>query len=195
VALAGAAADRLYRAYFRHCQSADEDTTFNFLNSLHSFNDKVRKAHNRSLFASVPFAGLKALRNLLHHEAELLEQVRPISVLGPVLSAELLRVCLVPSGIVTKAIGGDVAVGAAFRWYGDIVDIEPTIFNTMVDVHELVLALELETKSSESAEFAYSYDSELQNGVSHRVQGRLYCRAGDVDKILTGLHAGSAKAQ
>src|SRR5436305_14923307 len=75
-----AAADRFFRAYHAHCTMPDEDTLFNLLNALHSFNDKLRKATRHDLFGSINFQALKALRNLLHHESELMNRVKVVRV-------------------------------------------------------------------------------------------------------------------
>lgn len=75
-----AAADRFFRTYARHCLEPDEDTLFAFLDALHSFNDKLRKAGKGDLFGSADFMALKALRNLFHHEMELLHEVKIIPV-------------------------------------------------------------------------------------------------------------------
>lgn len=43
------AIDRFFRSYFNHCVVPDEDTLLNFLNALHSLNDKLQKEVGRNL--------------------------------------------------------------------------------------------------------------------------------------------------
>ncbi|WP_198162916.1 hypothetical protein [Sphingobium sp. TCM1] len=58
---------------------ADTDALFDFLNALHSFSDKVGALGRPNLNPSHNFQALRALRNLYHHEAELLHASRTIS--------------------------------------------------------------------------------------------------------------------
>ena len=75
VETAAAAANRFFRAYYRHSTVPDEDTLFDLLNALHSLNDKLGKFAGIDLRGSAFFTVLRKLRNLFHHEAELLHEV------------------------------------------------------------------------------------------------------------------------
>ena len=98
------AGERFFRLYHRHCVSPDDDTLFNLLNAIHSLNDKLHKATSDNFFDCHEFIMLKALRNLFHHEAELINEVRSISVANLPISTDLMFLCLVPSNLVFKSI-------------------------------------------------------------------------------------------
>jgi hypothetical protein len=69
-----AAAERFFRFYHRYCIEPDQDTLFNLLNSIHSLNDRLKKATGEHFYECYEFLTLKALRNLFHHEAELVNE-------------------------------------------------------------------------------------------------------------------------
>lgn len=115
----------MFRCYAKHCLEPDPDTLFAYLNALHSFNDKLNKSKKGNLFSSVEFIALKALRNLFHHEAELVHEVGVILTADlPPISAELATACLVDRRLVERALDEDQKeperfVGA-FRWYAPL---------------------------------------------------------------------------
>ncbi len=76
------AADRFFRGYHRHCMRPDEDSLFDLLNALHSLNDKLKKSGQGNLFSSASFAALRSLRNLFHHQAELLHDIKLVHSAG-----------------------------------------------------------------------------------------------------------------
>jgi hypothetical protein len=184
-----AAADRFFRCYAKHCLDPDADALFAYLNALHSFNDKLNKLKKRNLFASTEFVALKALRNLFHHEAELLHEVRFILTgdLPPV-SAELATACLIDRQLVERALEREKKdreqIASAFRWYGPIADIQPCVFNGAVDLYETVRSARLSPESDAFAMFDRSYRFETENGHAHRVTGAISCLAADVDEVL-----------
>lgn len=99
-----AAADRFFRGYHRHCMRPDEDSLFDLLNALHSLNDKLFKFGQGNLFDSAPFVALRALRNLFHHQAELLHDIRLVHVADtPNLSGDLAIVCLLHGDLIQIA--------------------------------------------------------------------------------------------
>jgi len=188
------ATDRVFRAYYSHCQSPDKDSLFNFLNALHSFNEKLKSEKSEDLYDSVNFIGLKALRNLFHHHTELLHQIKLISGIGLPISIELARLCLVERSLVERAAHlprerSPSTVIAAFNWYGTIADIEPCIFNVVIDVFEKIEALRIVPTSEALELFKRSYQHEAKKGFNHRVTGHISCRAGDVSTILRHLFA------
>lgn len=141
-----AATDRFFRAYKKHCIAPDEDTLFNLLNALHSFHDKFREVTKSDLFALPNFLALKALRNLFHHEDELLQKIRVVSATGLPITTDLAFVCLIERTLVERAAEQErkyrdkilSAVLSAFKWYGSIVNIQPCVFNCAVDVFEAI---------------------------------------------------------
>lgn len=184
-----AAADRFFRCYARHCLKPDADTLFAYLNALHSFNDKLNKSKKGSLFGSADFVALKSLRNLFHHEAELVHEVRFILTqdLTPVV-AELGTACLVDRQLLERAIEREkkdrARIAGAFRWYGSVADIQPCVFNGAVDVYETVCSAQLEPASEDFAMFDQSYNFETENGHAHRVTGTISCLAADVNEVV-----------
>lgn len=184
-----AASDRFFRCYARHCHEPDADTLFTYLNALHSFNDKLDKSKKGSLFGSADFVALKALRNLFHHEAELVHEVRFILTRDmPPVVAELATACLVDRQLVERAVERErkdrERIARAFRWYGSIADIQPCVFNGAVDVYEAVCSVQLKPESDAFAMFDRSYRFETENGHAHRVTGAISCLAADVEEVV-----------
>ncbi|MFA6968774.1 hypothetical protein [Bosea sp. (in: a-proteobacteria)] len=194
-----AATDRFFRDYLRHCQSPNEDTLFHFLNSLHSFSDKLSHHRKGGLHGSLNFIGLKALRNLFHHEAELLNKVSFVIELVKPIVVELGRVCLVDRALVEQAAAGEAAqaekykrlpgdVTGAFKWYGQVVDIEPAIFNVAVDAYEAIKEIAVSPCSEAFQMFEDCYIDEAENGRVHRVTGTISCHAGNISELLRKMH-------
>ncbi|MCK1519380.1 hypothetical protein [Bradyrhizobium sp. 17] len=191
---ATAAADRFFRAYYRHSLASDEDTLFDLLNAIHSLNDKLGKSAGANLHGSPPFTVLRKLRNLFHHEAELLHEVRMIHARDiPVVISDLASVCLVSRSLVLQSLKDErkpevsTLVMTTVRWYGTVADIQPCIFNAAVDVYEAVQPLDLDLRSEAYAAFRHAYDEETLHGQSHHVSGELSSLAADVDTILERL--------
>lgn len=200
-----AATDRLFRDYGRHCQAPNEDTLFHFLNSLHSFSDKLKRHRKGGLHDSRNFVGLKALRNLFHHEAELLSKISVVTDFLRPIVVELMRVCLVDRSLIERAAAGEAAqakkqkrtpgdVTGAFNWYGQVVDIEPAIFNVAVDAYEAIKEIGVAPWSDAFQMFEESYEREDENGQDHRVTGAISCHAGNVAELLRKMHEAATEA-
>ena len=190
-----AAGERFFRLYYRHCVEPDKDTLFNLLNSIHSLNDRLRKATSEHFFNCNEFVALKALRNLFHHEAELVNEVRiiPVKKLPPV-STDLLFLCLVPSRLVLLSIEQlnskrrareEEIVHSTLKWYGSIVYINPCLFNFAVHAFEKLKALGVQIGGDEYAEFQARYEFEEEAKHSHFITGDIICHAGSVEEVLT----------
>ena len=184
-----AAADRFFRCYATHCLEPDADTLFAYFNALHSFNDKLTKSNKGSLFGSADFVALKSLRNLFHHEAELVHEVRFILTRDlPPATAELATACLVERQLLERAMERETKdrerIAGAFRWYGAVADIQPCVFNGAVDIYEAVCSAQLEPESEEFAMFDQSYKFETESYHAHRVTGTISCLAADVDEVV-----------
>lgn len=199
-----AATDRLFRDYLRHCQAPNEDTLFHFLNSLHSFSDKLGRHMKGGLHSSKSFIGLKALRNLFHHEAELLSKISIVTDFVRPVAVELMRVCLVDRSLIERAAAAEAKQAAkfkrelgdvkgAFNWYGQIVDIEPAIFNVAVDAYEAIQEIDITPWSEAFQRFEASYEYEEENGFEHRVTGSISCHAGNVSELLREMHASATE--
>lgn len=188
-----ASIDRFFRSYFSHCVAPDEDTLLNLLNALHSLNDRLQKEVGHNFFGSANFIALKALRNLFHHQTELIHEVKIIPVEDlPPMTTDLLTVCLVPRTLIERA-GEETdrkyreqvrSAFDTFKWYGSIVNIQPCLFNVAVDVFELVAELDTTPQSEAYVLFMDSYRLEEQDGHDHRVTGDIWCAAGSVAEIL-----------
>ncbi len=187
-----AATDRFFRAYKKHCIAPDEDTLFNLLNALHSFHDKFREVTKSDLFALPNFLALKALRNLFHHEDELLQKIRVVSATGLPITTDLAFVCLIERTLVERAAEQErkyrdkilSAVLSAFKWYGSIVNIQPCVFNCAVDVFEAIQRFAINPSSAAYSDFEASYRFEEENDHSHRVTGDILCHASNVNEVL-----------
>jgi hypothetical protein len=189
-----AAGERFFRLYHGHCVEPDKDTLFSLLNSIHSLNDRLRKATGVHFFNCNEFVALKALRNLFHHEAELVNEVRIIPVEKvPPLSTDLLILCLVPSRLVLlsfeqldrkRRAHEEEIVRSTLKWYGNVVNINPCVFNFAVHAFEKLKALGVQIGGNEYAEFQASYEFEEEAGHSHFITGDIICRAGSVEEAL-----------
>lgn len=196
---AASAADRFFRCYEAHCIRPDNDTLFNLLNALHSLNDKFRKHCDTDFFSVNEFVALQALRNIFHHQAELLNEIRIIASQDlPSLATDLLFVCLVPRSLVENAIANigakrkaqdEPVIRQILKWYGNVVNINPCIFNFSVHVFERSEELGLSLTSEGYKKIKDSYEFEVAGGYSHFINGDIACRAGSVDEILSKVFA------
>lgn len=193
------AAERFFRLYEKHCVSPDQDTLFNLLNSAHSLNDKLKKEHSEDFFSVEEFVALKAIRNLFHHQGELLHEVRTIPVESlPVISTDLIFLCLLPKSVIENAIAGIEArrkenderiIKNVLKWYGNVVNINPCIFNFAVHVYEKIIHLNIQLSSSAYVDFQSSYEFEEREGHLHFVTGDISCLAGSVDEVFRIIFA------
>ena len=188
------AADRFFRAYEIHCVAPNADSLFNLLNALHSLNDKMIKEHKNNFFDLKEFVALQTLRNLFHHQSELLNDVRiiPVAKLPPI-TTDLLFLCLTSRALVEKAIDGipkkrkpkdELMTRKSLKWYGNVVNINPCIFNFAVHVYEKMKSLKIDLESEAHAVFQESYDFEKHAGHSHFISGDIACHAGSVTTVL-----------
>lgn len=199
IAAAASAADRYFRCYEAHCIKPDEDTLFNLFNALHSLNDKFRKHCETDFFSVNEFVALQALRNLFHHQAELLNEIRVVAAQDlPPLTTDLLFLCLVPRGLVETAISSvgakrktqdEPIIREVLKWYGNVVNINPCIFNFSVHVFEKSEALGLPLVSEGYESIKNSYEFELAEGHSHFVTGDIACHVGSVEEVLSRVFA------
>lgn len=188
------ASERVFRLYHSHCVSPTLDTLSNLLNAIHSLNDKLDKAKLGDFYDIEEFIALKALRNLSHHQDELVNELRIIPVQDlPTIITDLLYLCLVPSNIVEDAILTipkkyraieEPIIRSVLAWYGAVVNINPCIFNFMVKAFEHLESKGLQLSGNEYLEFASAYNFETQNGYSHFVTGVISCHLGSVEEVL-----------
>ena len=196
---AASAADRYFRCYEAHCIKPDVDTLFNLLNALHSLNDKLRKHYETDFFSVNEFVALQTLRNLFHHQAELLNEIRVVAAQDmPPLTTDLLFLCLVPRGLVETAIANvgakrkaqdEPVIREVLKWYGNVVNINPCIFNFSVHVFEKSEALGLSLVSEGYESIKNSYEFEVADGHSHFISGDITCHVGSIDEVLSRVFA------
>lgn len=189
------AAGRLFRVFERHCQEPGPDTLFEVLTAVHSLNDRLKKVTGRDLHEIEEFIALKVVRNFAHHEEEVLANVRVIPV--PAYS-DLLSMCIVWREQVERAIenvdkkwreGSRAACEAQFHWYGEAVNINPCLFNLVVRIYEMLLAIEVFPPEEDVASMQASYEFEEAEGHSHYVDGRLKANAAALDAVLSQVVA------
>ncbi len=139
------------------------------MNAIHSLNDRLNNSINENFFKSEEFISIKALRNLFHHQDELLNELRiiPAEKLPPI-TTDLLYLCLVPKHLVEASFEHipnkyrkeqKGIIRSTLKWYGEVVNIYPCIFNFSVKVFEKAKSLVLELDSNEYKEFEASYGS------------------------------------
>lgn len=185
------AAGRLFRVYERHCQNPGPDTLFEILTAIHSLNDRLKKATGRDLHEIEEFIALKVLRNFAHHEEEVHANVRVIPVPGP---SDLHCMCIIRRDQVERAIenvdkrwrdGNRAACEAQLHWYGDAVNISPCLFNLVVRIYEMLLAIEVSPPEEDVASIKASYEFEEAEGHSHYVNGRPTANVAELDAVLS----------
>lgn len=188
------AGNRFFRLYHKHCVSPDNDTLFNLLNATHSLNDRLNNNLDKNFYDSYEFISLKALRNLFHHQEELINGVRivPVDQL-PSLSTDMLYLCLIHSDTVIKSIEAipkkrkareESIIRDTLKWYKTVVNINPCIFNFAVKVYETFVANDIPLDGDEYLEFHSSYLFEEENQHNHYITGDIYSHAGGIDGVL-----------
>lgn len=191
---AEAAGERYFRLYYKHVTQADVDTLFNLLEGMHSLNDRLEKQTRRDFHDLEDFLALAPLRNLFHHQTELLHEVKVIPAARlPPISTDQLYLCLVPRELVELAgreirgkhrPRGEEAMRRKLKWYGSVVNINPSLLNFSVCAYERLKETGLELKGAEYRTFEASYRMEAEAGHPHLVTGDIHCHAASVDEVL-----------
>lgn len=194
------ALDRLFRAYGGYLQNTSKDTLFLLLNALHSLDDRLVPEHGRLFFGVPEYLALKALRNLEHHGVEVKYVVSAKDLGEALLSTDLASVCLISVAHRDAAVEGDKKKKQEFRekdreafenttlQYGDVLDINPCIFNCVVRMFEILRGLGLESDAEEYSLLVESYEFEEAHGHSHYVSGRVATRANEVFKVVQWMN-------
>ena len=76
-------------------------------------------------------------------------------------------------------------VRSTLKWYGNIVNINPCLFNFAVHTFEKLKELAVQIGGDEYAEFQARYEFEEEAGHSHFITGDIICHAGSVEEVLT----------
>ncbi len=190
-----AAICRVFRCYLAFCEQSRTDTLFDLLNSIHSLHDRLVKGLNRNLYDSDEFLAVKCLRNYFHHQGEIKHDMRIL--IGkdiPSVHTDLWCLCLVPVSVVVAAVENvdkkyRQQAGCAgynvFKQYGDLININPAIFNLVV---KIFLLIEDQTSSLKNCKafqtFKAQIEIERERGMSHFISGDIYCHAGNIDAVL-----------
>lgn len=192
------AVDRLFRAYDGYLEDKSKDTLFLLLNALHSLDDRLRPLFGRLFFQISEYVALKALRNHQHHAGEVKFVLAGTDITDLAMPTDLVFACLISAADRDAAVNGtdkryrdDVrdAFRSSTRDYGDVVDINPCIFNCVVRIYEVLCEHDLTSESKEFAEMAKSYEFEQQEGHSHFVTGQIICPPGRADLARQWLAA------
>lgn len=189
------AANRLFRAYERHCRKPDPDTLFDTLNAMHSLNDRLKKATGDDFHKFEEFIALKALRNLTHHAEEVLANVRVVPAPG---ISDLSILCVVRRDQVERAISNSdkkwrestkAACENVLHWYGPAVNINPCLFNFMVRAFEMLEEVGVTPADEAFETFEASYLLEAENGYSHFIDGHIVAGAEKIESVLSAIVA------
>lgn len=128
--------------------------------------------------------------------------VRLKSLADKVVHTDLLYTCLVSKADCIAAVDGTIekyraatydAVAATFKDWGDVVDVNPCVFNCVVKAFEALHRLGEAGTSEEYDEFAKQYAWETEAGYSHHISGTVLLRPNDVDNyfaFMQRLYAG-----
>lgn len=192
-----ASTSRFFRAYVAFEESHSRDALFQWLEAMHSMWDRLKSHHDVDLLDFDEFKALKCLRNYFHHHAELKHILKVIHCSDVALISDLLVVCLVPLEQVQAALMEEnakyrqqvqSAMISTFRQYGEVFNINPSVFNLVSRVSLRLAENDMEPVACSAYEhLRSSMDFETQNGYSHFVTGDLRCHAGDVELVLEQL--------
>src|SRR5690554_1128249 len=105
------AASRFFRSYVAFQNEFNRDALFNWLESMHSLQDRIRSS-GVNLLEFDEFRALKCLRNYFHHHKEVRHKLKVLRIDGVPLISDLMVVCLVPLQHMQSALA---KVGEKYR--------------------------------------------------------------------------------
>ena len=114
----------------------------------------------------------------------------------PQITTDLIYLCLIPSHLVEASYehiqnrykdAHIEIINRTFKWYGNIVNINPTIFNFSVKIYEKLKSLNVVLISEEYLEFNASYQYEVENNFSHFITGEIYCHTESAERVLNNI--------
>ncbi len=162
---------------------------------MHSINDIFKSTINDDFFKSDEFIALKTIRNLYHHQAYVKNEFRiiPLEEISFVVT-DLHYLCLIKLSSVKEAIDNtpkkykeDVVekITSVFHFYDNVVNINPCIFNFIVQIYEKMFKYNIILDTEDYNKFKDSYDYETTNGYSHFINGKIkiVCHPNDVSKF------------
>ncbi len=189
--------ERYFRMYHKFNTEPDLDTLFNLLNAMHSLNDILNNRLSENFFQDDEFISLKAIRNLFHHQNNVINELKIIPKdLIPQITTDLIYLCLIPSHLVEESYeriqnrfrdAHITIIKRTFKWYGNVVNINPAIFNFSVKVYEKLKSLNIILTSEEYLEFAASYQYEIENNFSNFITGDIYFHTKNAERVLNDI--------
>ncbi len=195
---ASAAIARLCRQYVAFLEHPNEDSLFNWSNALHSLHDRVPLAMKQTLFAIPEFVAMKALRNHFHHGGEIAHRIKVLSIGNLPLTCDLPVLCLIERVDVVTAIQAippkykaveQPLAEKVLKWYGPCVNVNPAIFNLMVQIVLLAQQHGVVPHDESYVRLADAIDRDKSNGDSITVTGDIHCHANSVDQVLASIMA------
>ena len=183
---------RVFRKYKRVNYSPDKDTIFDYLEAIHSLNDRMNKNGLGNFYSSNEFKALKCLRNFFHHHEELRDRFVILNLSSVEVSHDLIYMIGVDARTVEAALNeekeiyrDDVrkSIDHSFHFYGSNVNINPAIFNFTVQIFEKFQKIGIEINDPDLQEFAENYFEEESEGRSHFVDGRISTHAANTETV------------
>ena len=166
---------RLFRSYFAYCTTPNQDSLFILLNAFHSAGDQLKNDHGIDIYESNRILILRAIRNEIHHGSDIKFQIITNPFAHP---PGIFYMCIIDSDALSRAINSSRykqdtitrEVPHQCGIYGKYTDINPCVFNGVVDFFEKVRIFDKALEEDESLrEFYTSYLEEEQLGIDHHV--------------------------
>ena len=182
---------RFYKKYYAFCESPDPDHVRDVLQSAYSLNDKLRKANFPDFFDSKEFLAIKAIRNFITHQGEILNESKslPLATSFPVKSDVGIK-CLIPIEKMDEILKSSneqsqEALKNEIIVYRNFADIYPCMYNFGVKLFLVIEKLEFEITSNDYLEMERAINYERVNGHSHFVEGKVHLpNGGCVDDFI-----------
>lgn len=192
-----ASSERYFRMYHKFNTEPDLDTLFNLLNAMHSLNDILNNRLNDNFFQDDEFISLKAIRNLFHHQNDVINELKIIpKEMVPQITTDLIYLCLISRHLVEESYEHiqnkfkDLhiqIIKKTFKWYGNVVNINPAIFNFSVKVYEKLKSLNIVLTSEEYILFDTAYKYEIENNFPHFITGEIYFHTQEAERVLNDI--------
>lgn len=183
---------RFYKKYYVFCKSPDPDHVRDVLQSAYSLNDKLRKANFPNFFDSEEFIAIKAIRNFITHQGEILNESKshPLVTSFPIQSDVSIK-CLIPTKKMIEILNSSnkkaqEALKKEIIMYRDFADIYPCLFNFGVKLFLVIEKLDFEINSKDYLTMKKAINFERINGYSHLIEGLVHLpKGGCVDDFIS----------
>lgn len=182
---------RFYKNYYTFCKSPDPDHVRDVLQSAYSLNDKLRKANFPDFFDSKEFLAIKAIRNFITHQGEMLNESKshPLITSFPI-EADVAFKCLIPVEKMVEILNSSSrqaqeALKNEIIMYRNFSDIYPCIYNFGVKLFLVIEDLGFEISSEDYLSMKRAINYERVNGYSHFIEGKVHLpNGGCVDDFI-----------